>query len=90
MNERAFALPAIRIHNSEFRANEYKAAYQAATEALHSLLRTCDFREFYQTDDDWEQAKKERNQMYRDLCAVQRYTRAWMEWANSDSSCAAS
>jgi len=84
-DKKAFALPAIHINNMKSQGDRYKEAYEAATKALDALLRTGNGREYYWNDETWEQAKKEKNEMYRNLRAVREYVKAWMEFTNYDS-----
>jgi hypothetical protein len=83
-DKKAFALPAIHINNMEAQAEQYRTAYEAAAKALDALLRTGNGREFYLSDEAWEQAKKEENEAYRNLRAIREYTKAWADWANGD------
>lgn len=84
-DKKAFALPAIHIDNMKSQAREYKTAYEAATKALDALLRTGSFREHYHNDAAWEQAKKERNETFRNLRAIREYTKEWMDWTNGNT-----
>lgn len=84
-DKKAFALPPIHINNMKSQAHEYKTAYEAATKALDALLRTGNGGEYYDDEAEWEQAKKERNEAFRNLRAIRKYTQAWADWANCDS-----
>lgn len=84
-DKKTIALPAVHINNMKSQAHEYKTAYEAATKALDALLRTGDFREYYNDEAEWKQAKKERNEAFRNLRAIREYTQSWADWANGDS-----
>lgn len=77
-------VPAVYAMDMKSLADEYRTACEAATKALDALLRTGSFREHYDNAAAWEQAKKERNETFRNLRAIREYTKAWMDWANSN------
>jgi hypothetical protein len=63
--------------------NEYKEVCFAVQKAMDALAKaTCHPRDFYvQLEGSWEQAKAERDEMFRKLKEVQDYASAWTEHA---------
>ena len=81
----AYSLPTIHLNGTSpgALADEYHRLYQAIDQASRALeAATCNARDFYpQGDSAWQQARNERDEMFRKLAEVQTYAEAWMERA---------
>ena len=78
-----YASPTIHLNGTgaQALADEYRALWQAAERAMVALsAATCNVRDFYpQGSGAFDQARLEREMVFRKLAEVQAYAQSWME-----------